>query len=435
MERAFTYRPRIIDEILDRYQSAFSAVALQGAKGVGKTATARRRASSVFKLDEPEQLQVVTADLNLAMSAAPPVLFDEWQRYPPVWDAVRNADDVGAAPASYLLTGSADPRDAPAHTGAGRIVTVRLRPMSLYERLGEASVSLRALLDGEAETVQGETDLGLEFYTHEIIQSGFPGIRRYRGSLLRDQLESYLTLIVEKDFSALGQQVRNPQALRRWMAAYAAASSTTASFEAIRAAATSNQSEKPARSTAIPYRDALRRLFITDPVPAWRPQNNPLGELGDSEKHQLADPALAARLVRASASRLLEGRGSGPNVRLGRTGARDGVRLGALFESLVTLSVRVYAQAAESAEPEVRHLRMHRGDHEIDLIVEREDGAVLAIEVKLTAVPDDDDVRHLHWLKERLGDQMIDGVLINTGRFAYRRPDGIAVIPAALLGP
>jgi predicted AAA+ superfamily ATPase len=101
----------------------------------------------------------------------------------------------------------------------------------------------------------------------------------------------------------------------------------------------------------------------------------------------------------------------------------------------VTQSVRTYAAAAESAEPEVRHLRTHRGDHEIDLIVEREDGAVLAIEVKLTAVPDDKDVRHLNWLAGELGDEVIDRVIITTGKDAYRRPDGVAVVPAALLGP
>jgi predicted AAA+ superfamily ATPase len=430
MHAGFSYRRRVLDEILDLYAQSFSAVAIEGAKGVGKTETARQRAVSIFKLDEPGPLAVVQADIDRAMKAEPPVLIDEWQLYPPVWDAVRNADDAGAAPGSYLLTGSADPRDAPSHTGAGRIVTVRLRPLSLAERLDKPpSVSLAKLLDGEQQSIEGETDFDLEAYTTEILASGFPGLRRYQGEALRAQITSYLNLIVEKEFKQLGQQVHNAEALRRWMAAYAAASSTAASFETIRRAATSNQSEKPARSTVIPYRDALQRLFILDPITAWRPANNPLGELGDAEKHQLVDPALAARLVRATKAKLLGGEASGPVV------VRDGTQLGALFESLVALSVRVYAAAAPSAEPEVRHFRTHRGEHEVDLIVEREDGKVLAIEVKLTAVPGDSDVAQLNWLSRQIGTDLIDRVIVTTGKAAYRRPDGVAVVPAALLGP
>jgi predicted AAA+ superfamily ATPase len=425
-----TYRRRVLDATLDSYLSSFSAIALEGAKGVGKTMTARQRAASVFKLDEPGQLAVVQADHGRVLQAPPPVLIDEWQRHPPIWDAVRNADDAGAAPGSYLLTGSADPRDAPAHTGAGRIVTLRMRPLSLAERLDAApTVSLARLLEGDRPAIEGDTDADLELYADEILAGGFPGLRRYAGAAHRAQIASYLDLIVEKDFRQLGQRVRNPEGLRRWMAAYAAATATTASFEAIRRAATSNESDKPARSTVIPYRDALQRLFILDAVPAWRPARNALGELGDAAKHHLVDPALAARLVRATKARLLAGESSGPVV------VRDGTQLGALFESLVTLSVRAYAAVAEAAEPEVRHVRTHRGEHEVDLVVEREDGDVLLIEVKLTAVPTDRDVAHLNWLHGRLGDQVVDRVVVTTGKTAYRRPDGVAVVPAALLGP
>jgi hypothetical protein len=305
-----------------------------------------------------------------------------------------------------------------------------MRPLSLVERLDSPpTVSLAALLEGGRPPVDGDTDADLERYTDEILAGGFPGLRRYSGAAHRAQLTSYLNLIVEKDFEELGRRVRNPEGLRRWMAAYAAATASTASFEAIRRAATSNENDKPARSTVIPYRDALQRLFILDPVPAWRPARNALGELGDAEKHHLVDPALAARLVRATKAKLLQGQSSGPAV------VRDGSQLGALFESLVTLSTRAYVTAVETAETEVRHFRTHRGDHEIDLIVEREDGDVLLIEVKLTAVPTDADVAHLNWLHGKLKTQVIDRVVITTGKNAYRRADGVAVVPAALLGP
>lgn len=170
----------------------------------------------------------------------------------------------------------------------------------------------------------------------------------------------------------------------------------------------------------------LERLFILDPVPGWQPTRNHIARLALPPKHQLADPALAARLLGASVDSLLSGAQSGPPV------PRDGPLLGALFESLVTLSVRVYAQACEAV---VGHLRTHRGDHEVDLIVERGDGKVVAIEVKLNAGPPDDAVAHLRWLRERIGDDLLDAVVVTTGSEAYRRKDGIAVVPAALLGP
>ena len=156
------------------------------------------------------------------------------------------------------------------------------------------------------------------------------------------------------------------------------------------------------------------------------PSNNRLNELGQAPKHQLADPALAAQLLGVQASTLLSGQSSGPVV------PRDGTLLGALFESLATLSVRVYASYSEAR---VKHLRTARGRQEIDLIVERADGRVVAIEVKLTRSVDDEDTKHLRWLQDKLGNQVLDRLILTTGREAYRRKDGIAVVPLALLGP
>jgi len=428
---AQTYRRRIVDDLLDLYMSQVPALALEGAKGVGKTETGLQRAASVFKLDEEGPLEVVRADIARVIDGDPPVLIDEWQRYPPVWDAVRNADDRGAAPGSFLLTGSAHPTDGPAHTGAGRILSVRMRPLSLAERLDEPpTVRLGTLLDGGRGPIAGETTIDLGRYVDEILRSGFPGLRRYTGRVLRDQLDGYLRLIVEKDFrDELDQDVRRPDRLRRWMAAYAAASSTTTSAQTLRNTLRRSEGDAPSRQTALAWTEALKRLFVLEPVRPWRPARNPLRELGQAEKHQLVDPALAARLVRATPGTLLDGQDDGLPV------PRSGTLLGALFESLVTQSVRTYLAVVDTAETEPRHFRTHRGDHEIDLIVEREDGRVLAIEVKLTATPSDDDVKHLKWLAREIGDDLIDSCIVTTGKTAYRRPDGIAVVPASLLGP
>ncbi len=139
----------------------------------------------------------------------------------------------------------------------------------------------------------------------------------------------------------------------------------------------------------------------------------------------MADPALASRLLGVDADTLLNPRRGDAPI------AREGMLLGALFESLVTLSVRVYAQAAEAR---TAHLRTWSGEREVDLIVEH-GRQVIAIEVKLGPTPDDRDVRHLLWLRRELGDALADAIVVTTGQIAYRRADGIAVVPAALLGP
>jgi predicted AAA+ superfamily ATPase len=285
---------------------------------------------------------------------------------------------------------------------------------------------LAALLAGDRSDVEGSTRVALAHYTDEITASGFPGLRGLRGRALRTQLEGYIARIVDRDFAELGRTVRNAAALRRWMAAYAAASSTTTSFEKIRDAATGGEDEKPPKNATTPYRAVLERLWILDPVPAWRPTRSRLARLTAGPKHQLADPALAATLLGASSAALLEGQSLGPPL------PRDGTLLGALFESLVTLSVRVYAQAAEAR---VGHVRTFVGQREVDLVVERADGRVVAIEVKLSRTVEDEDVRHLHWLEREIGDELLDAVIITTGPEAYRRTDGVAVVPAALLGP
>lgn len=427
---ARTYTRRVVDDELDALFGSLAAVSIEGAKAVGKTATALQRARTVYRLDDDDQRSLIEADRTRLLEGERPVLIDEWQRLPASWDIVRREVDKPRTPAgSFLLTGSAAPApDASTHSGAGRIVSIRMRPLTLAERGVETpSVSLAALLQGGRPAIAGETSVRLADYVNEILASGFPGLRGIAERPLRAQLDGYIDRVVEREFPQLGITVRNPAALRRWLAAYAAASSTTASYETIRDAATGGQGEKPSKMTVGPYRDVLERLWVVDPVPAWAPTRNHLRRLSSPPKHQLVDPALAARLLGVGAGALLQTE----KAPVERAIPRDGTLLGALFESLVTIDVHVYAQAAEAR---VGHVRTASGEHEVDLVVERDDGRIIPIEVKLTTTVDDEDLRHLKWLKRRLGDDVLDMVVITTGSYAYRRPDGIAIVPAALFG-
>ena len=422
------YLPRVVDGELDELMSSLPAVVLEGPRAVGKTETARRRASEVFELDDPAQLEVVAADPgSLVGAVSGTVLIDEWQRHPPIWDFVRRQAERGAPAGRFLLTGSAIPTTQPVHPGSGRLVELRVRPMSLAERqIDSPVIGLAEMLSGDGRELTGTSAVTLPGYVDEILASGFPGIRPLTGRGRRAQLDSYLSRVVDRDFPELGLTIRRPATLRAWLAAYAAATSTTTTYNKLLGAATPGEAEKPAKTTTIAYRDVLERLYLVDPVPGWLPTRNRLSRLTQAPKHHLADPALAAHLAGIDAGALL--RGEGPQQLM----VRDGSFLGALFESLVTLSVRVYAQASEAT---VHHLRTRDGDHEVDLIVARRDERVVALEVKLHGAVDDTDVRHLLWLREQLGDDLLDTAVITAGERAYRRKDGIAVIPAALLGP
>lgn len=414
------YLTRTIDAELDKLLAGVPAVAIDGPKGVGKTDTAARRAAQIWLLDDPAQRERLRADFDLdAIADSGAVLFDEWQHLPQVWDSVRRAVDRGAHPGRFLLTGSSTPASAAGtHSGAGRILSLRLRPMGLHERGHvQPTVSLVGLLRGTQAAIGGSTALTVRDYAEEILSSGFPATLSMPPRLRRAFLDSYLARVVDRDLPDLGHEVRRPETLRRWLAAYAAASSATTSYSRLLDATTAGDGAQPAKTTTIAYRDRLAQLWLLDPVPGWLPSGSPFTNLRQSPKHQLADPALAARLLKLNLTSLLAP--SGATI------------LGQLFESLAVLGVRVMAQAADAT---VSHLRTKAGEHEVDIIVEGPDGAILGIEVKLAPDVTDADVRHLVWLRDKMPDRVVDLVVLTTGPAAYRRSDAVAVVPLALLG-
>jgi hypothetical protein len=420
------YTKRVIDTELDELVPHLAAISIDGPKGVGKTATGRRRSASEFRMDDPEDLERVRASPQLLATAQKPTLIDEWQRLPMIWDIVRRAVDSDRAGGQFILTGSAIPANVDIHSGAGRIASLRMRPLSIAERgLQAPSVSLSTLLAGGASTIEGQTSLALDDYVREIVSSGFPALRSLPARPRRAQLDGYLQRVIEREVIDQGLLRRQPAALRDWLRAYASATASTASETTLAIASSPGDANPPARSTTQRYRDVLTQLWLLDPVEAW-PAGTPIKGTTRSPKHFLADPALAARLLGLEETRLIDG------AAVRTLGPQDHTVLGALFEAIVALSVKVYAQAAEAR---VYHLRTEKGLHEVDLLVRADDGRTVALEVKLSTAPGTRDARHLHWLKEQLGEQLTDMVIVNTGSAAYRRQDGVAVVPLALLGP
>jgi uncharacterized protein len=331
------YKRRLIDDDLDELLPELAAIAIEGAKGVGKSVTAARRARTILDFEDETVVAALEAYPARLDSDRPPVLLDEWQRFPRSWDLVRRSVDRNSAGGRFLLTGSATPADSSHHSGAGRIVRLRMRPLSLAERsLVPQTVSLGdmlrggvrggdmlggGVLGGGVAEISGRSTLSLENYVDEILASGFPGIR-HLGPRARDlQLDGYLERIVDADFADQGHRIRRPASLRGWLAAYAAATATNASYSTILDAATPGETDKPAKTTAMVYRDVLERLWMLDPVPGWAATNNFATKLAQAPKHHLADPALAARLLGVTKDGLLRNAPVVPKI-------RDGLLLG-----------------------------------------------------------------------------------------------------------
>jgi uncharacterized protein len=416
-----SYHRRAVDDIIDDLFPSLPALLLDGPKAVGKTTTALQRAKTVRNLDvEAERLRA-TVDPEWVITGTKPILIDEWHTVADTWGTVKRAVDNDHSGGQFILTGSMP--DSSTHSGAGRITAIRMRPLSFAEReVSITSVSFGALLQGNAD-ISGETDVSFSDYSDELMRSGFPALRDLEGNALRVALDGYIERIVDADIKELGVTIRKPAIFRSWMTSYAAATGTVASWEKIRDAANPGSGEVPAKTTVIPYRDALTRLRILDELPPWLPSHNQFRRAATASKHYLADPALALRLMNFTAESITTADAYGG-------GTFNRPLVGRMFESLAVLSVRTYAEANFA---KAMHFRDAAGTREIDIIVERQDGKVLAIEVKLGQTVNDDDLVHLKWLRSELGDDLIDCVVLYSGPFAYRH-DGIAFIPLALLG-
>lgn len=414
------YQKRAIDIELNELEPLQGGILIKGPKGVGKTTTASKRARSKFNLSLENDLRIAKESPNSIFLSESPILIDEWQLAPNIWDQVKTEiDEKGHQNLSVIMTGSNPKTHAGLHSGAGRIIQLQMRPMTLSERgVTKPKISFANLLKGIFPNKTIEVDFDERQYIEEIIKSGFPGIRNLNGAAHTKTLETYLELIANHDLPAIGFKVRQPKILYSWMQAYASLVGTTASWEKIRNAATNRMDSEISRKATQPYIELLSELGILDELPAWTGSHNFSHQLAQMNKHYLADPALAVRLMKLSSANLQD--------------SETRPYLGQLFESLAVLSVRTYSQAIGA---NVYHLRTSDTRHEVDLIVESDDGKITAIEIKLSGSVDENSVENLLWLHKHSKKDISNLILINSGNRAYVDQHGILILPLALLMP
>ena len=423
------YKRRVVDEILDFYLESMGAVLIEGPKWCGKTRTGEEHAKSVVKLQDPDNVDkyraAIKAKPSILLEGPTPRLIDEWQDFPILWNAVRHLVDERGEDGQFILTGSAVPCEEkkdkipPRHTGTGRIVRMRMRPMSLWES-GESTgeISLSALFDG-ACAVTGRSSIGVDEIAHLVCRGGWPQAvlaKTPRAAYMKSS--SYVDEVVHEDVHRVDGVERNPDRVRNLLKSLARNISTMATNETILQDLKANDSSI-SEKTLSSYLNALRKIFLVEDVPAWSPSLKSRLAIRSAMKRQFVDPSVATAVLGATPRRLLN----------------DFRSFGSFFESLCVRDVRVYAQTLDG---EVRHYRDQTG-LEADMIVALKDGRWGAIEVKLGAGDIDSAAEGLKKLRAkvdvgRMGHPSFLMILTGTD-LGYTRDDGVVVCPLGCLRP
>ena len=421
------YEKRLIDSILKEYVDELPAILLEGAKAVGKTETCKQLASTEYRMDNAAQRELLQNNPEIILQNSKPVLIDEWQLAPSLWSYVRHAVDDGLPNGSVLFTGSSIRVNSRVHSGAGRIIRLKLRPYSIEERnLSDSYIRIEDLFNFDSKaTVNGETDKTLVDYLDEIYRSGFPGVRNKSERIRKVLLKSYVTNIAEHEFEENGFKILNPHSLLAWMRIYAASIGTETKQSTLINAVTANDAI-PSAPTVSKYREALEILDITDEVQPFLPMGKIYGNLAKGTKHFMLDPAIALSLLGVEKDELIDYQVPKYVSKFHQT------LTGQLIESFVYQSLVVYADVNDA---QLSYYRNSRGTREIDFILQKGQRLIL-FEVKTNPDVKDAYVRHLNWFEDEIGDEFkVTKVLLNTGRYAYtRQEDHVHVIPLALLG-
>lgn len=417
------YKKRVADDELLELLESSGAVLIEGAKWCGKTSTGLNAASSVIYMQDEDNAgmykQMASTKPSLLLDGETPRLIDEWQDAPVLWNAVRFAVDQRQKTNLFILTGSAVPKDDDKrHSGTGRIARLRMRPMSLWES-GESNgkVSLQQLFDNESDVAE-TSELTLEMLAFALCRGGWPASIQKTGKVALRTARNYVDEVVELDVHRLDGIERNAQRVRKLMLSLARNVSTMASNETVMADVTANDTTL-SPTTFASYMNALRRIFVVDDVDAWLPSLRSRTAIRTSPKRHFVDPSIPAVLLRLTPESLL----------------KDFRTFGFLFEDLCARDLRIYAQTIDG---DVYHYR-DKNELECDLVISRRNGQWAGVEVKLGKNEEDDAAANLLKLASKIDETKMQKpsflMILTGGQFAYRRPDGVYVVPIGCLKP
>lgn len=419
------YRKRIADEILARKLEGKGAVLIEGPKWCGKTTTAEQIAGSVLYMDDPERKEqnINMAELNpkRLLQGTAPRLIDEWQLAPKLWDAVRFEVDHRGEQGQFILTGSAVPADTKtiAHSGTGRFSWLTMRPMSLFES-GESTgeVSLKDLFAGASE-IDGASEINIDRLAFLVCRGGWPQAVDMRDEIALDQAGDYIDAVVNSDINRADNVQKNPQKARRLMRSYARNQGGQVPNTEIARDISANDESAMTDETVGAYLNALRKIFVVEDMPAWNPNLRSKTAIRSADTRYFVDPSIAAASL-----------GIGPQDLV-----NDLKTFGFLFETLCVRDLRVFADALNG---EVCHYRDKDGQ-ECDAVVHLRNGRYGLIEIKLGGDKlIEEGAKSLKTMEAKIDTGKMNEpsflmVLTGVGDYAYRRKDGVFVVPIGCL--
>lgn len=418
---ASEYLPRIADGLLEERLSDAGAVLIRGAKWCGKTRTAEQQARSALYLQDPDSrtsnLELAETKPSLLLRGAEPRLIDEWQDAPQLWDAARFAIDRAKGHGHFIFTGSATPGKRPAHSGTGRFSFLTMYPMSLYEsRESTGEVSIAQLFETPAD-IEGVAAGDVETIAGQICRGGWPEAVASGADASTSIPRDYLLAVSEEDISAVDGVRRNPRDAMLIMRAFARCVATMSDMKSVRLSITQRKDEI-SRTTFNEYVGALRRLYVFDDLEAWRPSLRARTRVSATPTRHFVDPSLAAAALGATPDTLLA----------------DMPTLGLLFESLCVRDLRAYLSAMRG---ELYHYHDMTG-LEADAVAVAPNGAWGAFEIKTNPHAVEAGAESLKKLAGKVdaavGKMAFLAVITSSG-YAYRRRDGVYVVPASCLAP
>lgn len=413
-----TYRPRLVDAALSRLLRIIGAVSIVGPRACGKTSTARQQAaSSVFLTPSTDDYALAQLSPESSLEGAVPRLIDEWQNVPEIWETVRRDVDRRGARGQFILTGSVWPKDdANRHSGAGRIATLTMRTMSLFEsRESTGEVSLTGLMHDEFTSA--ESELSVQGIVDALVRGGWPNALDLEAKDALILNRTYIHALSEREFQFVSGARRIPAQLDEFVRAYSALISQPASYRAIERRISEQGRMAPSQNFVADMHEFARRLFIVEDQPAWSPQVRSRTTALATPKRHLVDPSLACAALNLRPERLM----------------RDPETLGLLFESMVVRDLRCYAEAADLRG--VFHYRDQKARDEFDVVVEDHDGSWIGIEVKLSWNLVEKAVDNLQRVAEKMATPPRSLIVIVPSGRAIRTDSGVLVIPVGTLAP
>lgn len=416
-----TYLPRVYDATLNKHLASSGAVLVKGCKWCGKTMTSSRASNSILYMQDADKstsyLALADTQPSLLLKGDTPRLIDEWQMAPVLWDAVRFEVDQRQSVGQFILTGSSVPKDGiTAHTGTGRISQMLMRPMSLYEsNESNGTVSLKSLFEGNVD-ISSISSLSVEDIAFAICRGGWPASVIMSKEDAIDTSVNYIEAIINEDISRVDGIDKNPERVRLLLKSLARNTATMATNKTIMDDMQTNDVSITPPTLDI-YLNALRRIFVIEDQPAWSPALRSRTAIRTSFKRHFVDPSIATAVLRTNPVGIL----------------KDFNTFGFLFESLCTRDLRIYSDVNGG---NVFHYR-DKYDLEADIIVSLRDGRWAAIEVKLGHNQIEGAARDLLKLKEKINtDKMGEPsflMVITGGEYAYKRSDGVLIVPIGCL--